>query len=312
MSSLFTKTINLIAIICVFSIAWYAFISPGTIKQILFPPAPCSEPIRYSLGSIDPRFGLSTSTLLEYLEKSSNLWSKAVSSTLFVYDPKGDLMINLIYDERQSSTDKLKELGYNISNDRASYDALKVKHDELTLLLKKRKSEIDTRTSTLNARNTAYTQEVTSWNEKGGATPEVYKRLNKEQADLQSESDKLQHLIDTYNEKIKEMNSVVSVINRIADSLNIKADQANEISDGIEKEFQEGEYVVDTTGARINIYEFDSKERLLRLLAHEFGHALGLEHVDDAKAVMYYLNQEKETRLTQTDITAINTMCQSK
>jgi predicted Zn-dependent protease len=40
-------------------------------------------------------------------------------------------------------------------------------------------------------------------------------------------------------------------------------------------------------GKAINIYEFDKEEDLKLALVHEFGHAIGLGHVDNPKAIMY-------------------------
>lgn len=39
--------------------------------------------------------------------QASQIWSSAEGQNLFVYDPQGDLSINLIYDERQSLTKKI-------------------------------------------------------------------------------------------------------------------------------------------------------------------------------------------------------------
>jgi predicted Zn-dependent protease len=63
---------------------------------------------------------------------------------------------------------------------------------------------------------------------------------------------------------------------------------------------------------KINIYQFDDIERLTLVLAHEFGHALGLTHVGNPKSVMYYLTDRQDTRnlkLSEEDIRAFQYRC---
>lgn len=57
-------------------------------------------------------------------------------------------------------------------------------------------------------------------------------------------------------------------------------------------------------GKQILIYEFESEDDLRLTLAHELGHALGLQHTDDPHALMHPVMKDQDIahfRLTQAD-----------
>jgi hypothetical protein len=74
--------------------------------------APCSIPITYRIGVIDPRFGVSTSTFKDDIAQATQIWDKPLGKELFVYDQKnGEVTVNLTYDSRQATTAELGRLG---------------------------------------------------------------------------------------------------------------------------------------------------------------------------------------------------------
>ena len=92
---------------------------------------PCSQPIVYSIGTFDKRFGISEATFLKDIQQSESVWEKPAGKELFIYKPDGALKINLIFDDRQLATQKLQKMGITIHDDTASYDKLKGQYNTL-------------------------------------------------------------------------------------------------------------------------------------------------------------------------------------
>ena len=109
-------------------------------------------------------------------------------------------------------------------------------------------------------------------------------------------------LVDDINTLVKKYNFLVSTANSNIHTINQSAG----------KEFEEGEYKSDESGERINIYEFADEVSLIRVLEHEFGHALGLDHNNNPDSIMYYLNNSKNMDLTAEDIQALRIVCSGK
>ena len=150
---------------------------------------------------------------------------------------------------------------------------------------------------------------VESWNKGKRNSKEQFEQLEQERASLQAEAGKLRVLETQLNEVVREINTLVETLNRIARSLNLNVETYNTIGATRGESFTGGLYSQDEEGRSIDIYEFSSREKLVRVLAHELGHALGLEHVSDPKAIMYYLNEGEAGTLTETDLSALQTLC---
>lgn len=303
-----------VAAVLVGGAAYYlGIVNPGIWQVLISRLSPCSQPITYSLGEFDTRFEISRTDFLKDLAEAENIWERAIGRQLFTYvDNGGALTINLKYDMRQESTVKLQRLGIIIHDDQTSYDNLKARFNTLSATYRQRKAALDASVASLKNRKKKFEQEVARWNAKGGAPPPEYQKLKQEQDDLNAQADKIYTEETSLNQLVDTLNSMVAVLNRLAKSLNQNIVDFNGTGLVGTGEFEEGEYVSDARVNEINIYQFDDQISLIRLLAHEVGHALGLPHIENPQAIMYRLNSGANETLTPDDLALLKTRCAIK
>jgi hypothetical protein len=279
----------------------------------IFQPDPCKEPIPYVIGTFDKDFKISEDYFLDALAEAEAIWEKPSGLDLFNYAPADTetdtLKVNLIYDYRQQATSTLGSLGIAVKNTQASYDSLKAKFLALKSEYEKLKNTFEASVLAFNKKNDAYEKEVKSWNSKGGAPKSEYEKLEDTRVVLERESKALKATQDRLESMVDEINAMVVVLNRMAVALNLSVDKYNTINVARGESFEEGVYTSDGATRKIDIFEFSSRDKLVRVLAHELGHALALEHVADPKAIMYELNQGESLALTDADLNALKIQC---
>lgn len=246
--------------------------------------SPCDTPIPYKIGRVDSQFNLKKEEFLNKIEESSGVWNNVKGKPLFVYDPKAALTIDLIYDEKQYLTTKINTLEEKLKNEKTSIDAKVEEYERLSLDFKKRSK--------------ALSDNIFYWNSQGGAPQREYEKLIQEQESLVKEADALNTMAKELNRTTDSFNTEIKTLNQTVSSFN----------DVIKSKPEEGLYVPNEK--KIYIFFYSNDVELRRTIIHELGHALGLSHVANPDALMYFRTTDKLEPTTD-DINELSKICEN-
>jgi hypothetical protein len=272
-------------------------------------PRPCQQPLTYRIGTVDARFGLSRQQFADAAGKAASIWGIQYARALFREEPDGKIEINLVYDYRQEAADKLKKLHYAIGTTKGTYDDMKIRFENLKAEYERENSALASDSEAYNRRLGAHNAEIEAGRQRGAVTEAVYRRLTTETGELNDMRENLQARKGKVSKMADILNSMTVVINDIAANYNLDVVKSYNASNRLGSEFCGGDYVGKDGKRTITIYQFDNDNRLVRVLAHEFGHALGLKHNDNPKAIMYRRMQSDSLSLTPDDIAALKERC---
>lgn len=272
---------------------------------------PCLQPVTYSIGAVDPNFSLTQEEFRAHLKEAEFVWEAAAGRDLFEFIPSsGDVTVNLIYDRRQAALDMLKGIGLVADQSIAAYKTLKARYDELGAQLDPRQAALAARLADYKKGEAEYNAIIAEYNRRGAATQRQLKLLAVAKRDLEFDFAVIKRLERDVNADIDLLNALATTINQLIVTLELNAEQYKRegASLGV---YEEGLYVVEGGLRRIDIYKHTSRPQLVRLLAHEMGHALGIEHVKGGESMMSPLNRGASVALFPDDRAELERVCSS-
>jgi len=245
-------------------------------------------PLAYRVGAIDPSFDITESEARAALSEAESLWEDATGRNLFTYDESAKVSVNFVFDERQADANAEQNLRDELEEKEDLSDSVKQQYTELLDRYDDLKHSYEKRTDSYEERLDAHNKEVERWNKAGGAPSDVYENLQNRQQELSEEQKELNGIAYELNQLVKQMNAIGAEGNSLIDDYNEVVEEYNQRFHE-EHEFTQGDY----QGEAINIYQFDSTEELVIVLAHEFGHALSLSHVEGDESIMYFFMEKQ-------------------
>lgn len=268
---------------------------------------PCQSPIKYSIGRIDPQFGVSRENFVKISSLAEVIWEDPTEKNLFEYDPQSQFKINLIYDQRQEQTIESKKIEEELNQLESVQKKITVQYNSLQSEYQKKKSQYEKDLKEYQDKVEKFNKEVAYWNKKGGAPKDEYEDLKDMEEKLEKMRKNLEKERQEVNLLAQKTNKLVGQEEKIVDSYNSSLKTYNNTF-GETQEFEKGVF----DGKEINVYQFKELSDLRLTLTHELGHYLGMDHTQNSLSIMYYLmgDQDLENPIpTKEDMNELNKVC---
>lgn len=247
------------------------------------------------------------------MKTAVSVWSAEAGKPLGRFDENGKITINFVYDDRQKLTDGELLFRERIRSEQHLLDQIQNENDI-------RKDQFDEKSGiyTSIAEETATElQNLNRWieelNNNGGFNETTLQEYEQRKNQVETKQ-------KTVLSKREELDQLADRINRSVDRAVEKSNQINSLISQYNRDFSGESRFTKATFQRVNnggvitVNQFTARQELPLLLAHEFGHALGLDHVPNPESIMYRRMEMQQTypslQLSNQDRQAIRNRCQ--
>lgn len=246
----------------------------------------CQIPIRWRLATLDEKFNLSSPQALESIRAAAQAWNQQLGVNVFIEDAENGFPINFIYDERQQQLLAGQRLVRNVD-----------RYDEY---LQQLSADLTQLSSDHQQQLAAFERQKQQFSEQLARRTLDAQSAQQQQAELQIQADGLNALAQKINDKNKHLQQSVQDRNQLLQDAAPPSVKIAEV----------GLLIRTGTMLEMRIFAYRDAPTLQQTITHEFGHALGIDHLPQTEAIMHEMLSGEQQQLTAADVSAAQQLCQ--
>lgn len=279
----------------VFAACFFMMASATTFAQISATPNKnlttysSNNPLRYRIASLDPRLNISSQQMIELSKQAAAIWEKETGQKYFIYDPKAEFVIHLVFDQRQIRSIKRSENLNLLEQEQQIWLHQNQQLQSLKENLAQSATQLELQKIEYQSNTQEYQKALQKF-ETSRPNNHLFIKLQQQRQILQQQSTQLQTQVENHNQLIQQHHAEIEKSKQLHQQLKQSVATFNQTFKP--QILHKGQF----DGKQIFIYEFSSLDDLRLTLAHEFGHALGLKHTKDPKSLMYPRIKEQDAK----------------